>query len=758
MTPLSPSFIAAARNRVCQILSFLALLFAAGCKEAAPPQARTESKAATATGAAVSATATGAAVNTVNTVNAVNEASATEGNPLEKYFKRLKADAFNPRMDDPAFAALKPRRGGELRARTPAAFGTLNPVLISAAPDREVANYLFDSLIRQDYETLEFKPRLAWSWEDRDVVVEKEGGRKTGVIVGRDEKSIRFVEGASRRTFLKNDLASFAAGPGGSAKLKEKWGAGEFRGHITEFEYTIKVDTSTAPDATAAEIPFDRLATYEVSLGEKTETRPAAKPSCCFRFFIRPNLKWSDGEPLTADDWIFTLDAIRNPNIKDAANLRNYYADLEEYRSVDDGLTLEYLWTKPYFLALQFSGGEDLFPIPRHVFKPEQYAGDPVGFADSFVKNEFARKPIGCGPYNLAEWTSDRLALVRNPLHFAAEADLPYFTKDQPYLDKITWLLIENRTVALKEMQKGSVDYDGDVEPDTWVSAEANTGEFKKRLVRAERTGLLYTYIGWNLERPWFKDARVRKALAMLVPADRIAKDIHFGLARRVSQPFFIDGPVYDPSIEALPYDPQAAKRLLREAGWLDRNGDGVLENEVEIQEDGKTVRKTIDFEFEYLIHTAKAYHEQIANIVKEEFGKAGIKVNVRPLDFATFLKGILDGNFDACRLAWGTIIDGDPFQVWHSSQAVKGGSNHIGYRNKRVDEIMEHAREEFDPIKRWTMYREMSRIVAEDQPMCFLFAFPHQYFYSVKFRGVKLYPTEYPVDLTEWWIADDSR
>jgi len=722
------------------------LLLTPGCREAAPPEQK--APAAQPGDGTASEPSTGA-----------SEAEASEeSNPLRKYFKPLPVDEFNPRMKDPAFAALKPRRGGSMRVRSSSAYGTFNPVLVTTAPDREIVNYLFDSLIRRDYETLEYRPRLAWSWEERDVVIPREGESRTGVITSRDDKAVRFVEDATRRTFLKNDLESWEAGPNGTATLQPKWGGATVRGAITEYEYTIKVDTSLAPDAEEVEIPLDKLATYEVVIGDRTEVRPAAKPSCFFRFLLRPGLKWSDGEPLTADDWVFTLDAIRNPNIKDAANLRNYYVDLESVESAEDGLVLEFVWKRPYFLAFQFSGGEDLVPIPRHVFKPEQYAGDPVGLADAFTKHEFARKPIGCGPYDLEEWTADQLTLVRNPLHFAKDADLPYFTKDQPYLDSITWILIENRTVSLKELQKGSIDLDPEVEPDIWVSAEANTPEFKNGIVRAERTGLLYTYIGWNLERPWFQDVRVRRALAMLVPADRIGKDIHFGLVRRVSQPFFIDGPVYDHSLEPIAYDPQGARRLLREAGWLDRNGDGVLENEIEVEEDGKIVRKTVDFHFEYLIHTAKAYHEQIANIIKEEFEKSGIRIDVRPLDFATFIKGILDRNFDACRLAWGTTIDGDPFQIWHSSQAVKGGSNHIGFRNKQVDEILEVAREEFDPVKRWAFYRDMSRIIYEEQPMCFLFAFPQQYFYSTRFRGVKLYPTEYPVDLTEWWIASEEQ
>ncbi len=738
--------------RLFLLLTILAVF--SGCREAAPPadsQNTTREEESVPTGSdGEEAPETGA-----DTKSESPETDSTPANPLSAYIKRLKVDQFNPRMENPVFANQKPRRGGLIRVRTPSEFGTLNPILATGANDRDVINYLFDSLFKKNQETLEFRPRMAWSWEDQDLVRLKGGGQRIGIIVDNDGERIRFVEGATRRTFLKADLASIQQGEPSVVQLKDTWGGAEFAGTLTEFDYTLQIDTSTQPGAKVDGIPLDDLATYEAVIGSDTQIRPAAKPHCLFRFHLRPGLQWSDGVPVSAEDWVFTMEVIRNPHIKDAAHLRNYYDDLESVQSLDGGRALEFLWKKPYFLALEFSGGEDLVPLPRHVFQPEQFAGDPAAFADAFVKNEFSQKPVGCGPYKFEDWRADRLSIVRNPNYYAPQAGLPYYPPERPYLDGIIWLVINNSTVALKEIQKGAVDLDPEVEPTTWVSAEANSDAFTRSLVRAHHTGLLYTYIGWNLERPWFKDKRVRTALALLVPAERIARDIHFGLAQRVSQPFYINGPIYDHSLEPLPYDPARARRLLREAGWLDRNGDGILENDVEVTEDGKTVRRTLNFEFEYSIHTAKDYHQKIANIVKEEFGKVGIKVNVRPMEFASFIQGILDQNFDACRLAWGTNMDGDPFQVWHSSQAVKGGSNHVNFRNAECDTIMEKAREVFDPIERWNLYRRMSRIIFEEQPMCFLFAFELCYFYQNKFRGVKLYPHQYPVDLTEWWIAD---
>jgi len=120
---------------------------------------------------------------------------------------------------------------------------------------------------------------------------------------------------------------------------------------------------------------------------------------------------------------------------------------------------------------------------------------------------------------------------------------------------------------------------------------------------------------------------------------------------------------------------------MLKEAGWVDHDGDGIRDK------DG------INFEFEYLVHNARDYHKKIADIIKESFEEAGIRVNIRVIDWTVFAKTVSEGNFDAVRFAWGTGIDTDPYQVWHSSQ-INGGSNFISFANPEVDRLLEEARE----------------------------------------------------------------
>ena len=133
--------------------------------------------------------------------------------------------------------------------------------------------------------------------------------------------------------------------------------------------------------------------------------------------------------------------------------------------------------------------------------------------------------------------------LERNPNYWAKNHDIPHEPKEQPYLDQITWTVINNKTAGLKELIKGTVGADFDIEPDTWFRPDTNSNDFKENLVRARSIVGLYTYIGWNMKREIFKSKEVRTALSMLIPRKKILQDIHKGLGRVVSGTVFYRWP-----------------------------------------------------------------------------------------------------------------------------------------------------------------------------------------------------------------------
>lgn len=690
------------------------------------------------------------------------EAFADHENPAElimKFIRQPILDEYNPDVTDENRHADTPRRGGVLRVRSPADFAELNPLTVNGQPEREFLNLLSDSLVGQDPRNLQYFPLKAWAWDRADLLQLAGGEVQEGVLLELGDESdpdseVVFVPGARKRVFAKFDVAS-VADDRMSLTLTDERGGHTYDGYVLELAYTFEVNEALDParEDSIIRTTIGGLATWRDIEGTPRD-RPFRKQECSFRFHIREGITWHDGRPFTAEDVKFTYDTLMNTHIQGAAPFR---ALIEPYVTsceiINEGQSVHILAHKPYFQLFDAIVAA-LPPIPKHVFDPDQFGGDDRAFADAFQQHPFRENPILSGPYRLAQWRrGDSLLAVRNDDYWASklpQGAVGMWTPEQPYLDAIRVIVIGEKSVALGEIQRGSLDVDKDIEADIWFNNATNRREFTDRFVRANFQGFGYTYVGWNHQRPIFQDRDTRRALAMLIPRDRILEDIHQGLHRAVTGPFFIDGPGYDHSIEPIPYNPREAQRLLRRAGWLDRTGDGILEKEI----DGRFV----PLEFEYMIHNARDYHQKVADIVKESVEQAGIRMTIRRLDWSVYADETRSKNFDAVRFAWGASVEPDPFSVWHSSQAREGGNNFISFIHPRIDEICEQIREEFNPLRRWALAREMHHIVHEEQPVFFMFAFTNQAFYPRGIRGVYLYPSSYPMNFREWWWADEQR
>ena len=676
-----------------------------------------------------------------------------QANPAAEYLPDIVKDSFNPDVTDKTRREAEPKRGGALRIRTPTDLAGLNAITLTGAPERIVVNHLSDSLVDRDPETLEYFGEMAWSWREADLIRRPEGEPERGRIVSRTEEELTFVPGAWRRIFNKVDCAEINEA-GGYVVLKDQWGGEKVQGRVAVLQHTVRVDEGRqSPKAEKAEtIPLSELATYDFSIGNYQESRPFAKENTVLQFHIRPGITWHDGEPFDAEDVKFSYETIMNPSV-DCQHLRNYYMDIESCEVRDEGMTVRFVWNKTYFAALDFAGGVNgqTYFLPRHVFKPGQFGGDEEAFANAFNRHEFREQPVYTGPYKVEQWRrNDTLTLARNEDYWKnklPEDSIPRWTKGQPYLDQISWVLYKEAAAVVKDLRRGALDVDLDVEPSTWAQQDTQSEAFESKMIRASQTGFLYTYIGWNLRRPAFRDERVRRALAMLIPRQEIADSVHKGLAFPVDGPFYVFGPGYNNEVDPIEHDPMEARKLLARAGWLDRDGNGVIEKRI----DGELV----PFEFSYSIHNARDYHQKIADIIKENVEQAGIRMTINKSEWANFMKTVRDKNFDAVRFAWGATLEPDPFQIWHSSQIENKGDNFVSYENERVDELCIKIRETLEPAERWGYAREVHKLIHEDQPYCFLFGFKTPFFIHRDLRGVKHYANMYPHDFSEWYWSD---
>jgi len=455
---------------------------------------------------------------------------------------------------------------------------------------------------------------------------------------------------------------------------------------------------------------------WKPKMAERWEVAP---DKLHFTFHLRPGIRWQDGVPVTADDILYSFGRIMDPKV-DAPHLRVYYQDIEKVEKLDD-LTVRFTYKRPYFMALEFCGGIPI--VPKHLFDN----------GENFNTHHLNRFPIGNGPYRFVAWdTGKKIVLERNEDYFGKTIG------KMPAIKKISMEVIAEDTVALQVLKKGGLDY-ASLRPIQWVR-QTDSEKFKEKFEKYQFYTPGYSFIGWNMKRPYFSDKRVRRAMTMLVNRESILAKLNFGLGKIVTGPFYVETKDYDKDVRPLPYDPEGAKKLLAEAGWADHDGDGILDK------DG------VPFHFEFLIPSGRKFAERLSTILKEDLRKVGIDMDIRRIEWAVFIKNLDERNFDAVTLSWVFGFEQDPYQVWHSSQAEKG-SNFVGFKNAEVDRLIEQGRTEFDREKRAQMNRRIHELIDENQPYTFLYSSPSLVALHRRFTNVKVYPAG--MDPIEWKVLE---
>jgi len=515
----------------------------------------------------------------------------------------------------------------------------------------------------------------------------------------------------------------------------------------------------TSNDASSSEVlgfVFESLLTREPRTLELKPLVATARPEISqdkltYTFKIRKDVRFQDGRPLTGEDVLFSVKAIKCPFVN-APFLRVYFNSLIDAKLIDPH-TIRFVTKEPYFLNESVLGG--ILLMPRHYYDPEnllqrltvrdltrdpgKLPSEAKKFADQFNRN-FNRNPLGSGPYKFGGWKTGReIELLR---------DLNYWGNgkesiDQPHLDRLKFRVVNNMDAALVRLKSGSLDFMEALQP-VQVVRGTNSERFNREFKKYEYYAPTYTYIGWNNEHPIFRDKRVRQAMTYLTDRKQIVKSVLFGLGEVVDSHIYFFRPEYDKSLKSYPFDPQKALALLNEAGWRDSDGDGVLDKVI----DGKKV----PLRFEIKVNSGNAVRKSVALVLLDELKKHGIAASVRELDWTIFLNDVKNHQFDAVVLGWQmSTTEPDAYQVWHSSQAANKGSNAISYKNARVDEILEAYRREFDPQKRIQMYKEFQEIIHDEQPYTFLYVGKRVSAVHRRFQGVEVFPDGLrPID---WWV-----
>jgi peptide/nickel transport system substrate-binding protein len=469
------------------------------------------------------------------------------------------------------------------------------------------------------------------------------------------------------------------------------------------------------------------------SSGERSLPRDKVqeiRKGVAFTFYLRKDAKFHDGRPVTAADVKFSFETLKNEYV-DAPSLRSYYNDLESCEVLDSH-TVRLTYKKQYWMARSFAGGFEI--LPKHIFDPENLQDkNPEAFGKQFNESPFNRKPVGSGPYKFEHWeTGVQVVLRRNDQYW----DVPR----RGHLDRLMFRFITDNVAALQSLKNGSVDFIPETSPEQF-DHETISPDFQKRFVKAEYYTGGFRYVGWNMRKPPFDDVRVRQAMAYgALDRQKFLSDILYGHGVVVTGAEYIFGPAYDRSILPQPFDQEKAKALLLEAGWYDRDGDGLRDK------NGKP------FRFELLQPAGFELYVSRAALMKENLRRLGIDMTVRELEWATFIEHINDRKYDACSLGWGTPIESDPYQTWHTSQSQNRGSNHVGFGTPETDHLIELSRGMLDDQERRKLFFRLHAILHETQPYLFMYTESDLGIYAKRFRGVKWYKVRPGYDLSEWY------
>lgn len=441
---------------------------------------------------------------------------------------------------------------------------------------------------------------------------------------------------------------------------------------------------SAAPTGFLSANVFDGLLEYDNDFKLKpalAQSWEISKDSKTLTFRLRPNVKWHDGKPFTSADVKWSLE-----NVWKKLHPRNQILFGKVTRvDTPDALTVVLHFSEPSLAALSSLNSNGAQVLPKHL-----YEGTDI------LNNPYNNKPVGTGPFVFKEWSKGNyIVLERNP---------DYWDKGKPYLDKIVFKVIPDASARAAALEKGEAQY-----------APFNPVPLKDAQRLAQLPGLKLETRGYewlspwlfmdvNVDRPYFKDVRVRQALAHAIDLDALNKVVWFGFGKPAVSPVVSTlGQFFNPNVPKYPYDPAKAEALLDAAG-LKRGADG---NRLRIQID-------------YLPYGDD--YKRSAEYIKQALKRVGIEVAVRTQDTPTYTKRVYgDRDFDLA-VVWYAGFADPLVGVTRAYRADTVGknipwSNGSGYRGEEANRLIDQAQGSPSQAERVELFRKFQAVVQTDLP-----------------------------------------
>jgi len=493
-------------------------------------------------------------------------------------------------------------------------------------------------------------------------------------------------------------------------------------GTIGEASTLIPVLASDSSSHAVAGQIYNGLIKYDKDLrivGDLAQSFDISPDGLTITFHLRKGVTWHDGAPFTARDVLYTYRVTIDPKTPTA-----YAEDFKQVKSISapDDHTVRVTYAKPFAPALA-SWSSAL--LPAHLLEGQDITRSPL-----------ARKPVGTGPYRFKEWiTGQKIVLEYNPDYF----------EGRPYLDRYIYRIIPDTSTMYMEMKAGAIDLMS-LTP-VQYARQTTSQQFTSRFNKFRYPSSGYLYMGYNLRHPLFGDKRIRQAITAAIDKEELIHGVLFGMGQKAHGPIVPGRWAYNPDVRDIGYDPKHAADLLAQAGWREKNADGIL------------VKAGKPFQFTILTNQGNQQRLLSAQIIQQRLKFVGIDVKIRIVEWATFLKEYIDkGKFEVVMLAWNISQDPDMYDVWHSSKTNPGELNFIGFKNAEVDRLLVEGRSTFDIEKRKRAYFRIQEILAEEQPYTFLYVPDALPVVSARIRGVEVAPAGIGHNQIKWYVPKNEQ
>jgi peptide/nickel transport system substrate-binding protein len=439
--------------------------------------------------------------------------------------------------------------------------------------------------------------------------------------------------------------------------------------------------------------------------------------SCTFN--LKEGIKWHDGTPVTARDVVFTLEYLKS--LGNTQSLYTINIDRVAYFEALGDYSVKVVFDQ------WFNGALDImtFPLlPSHLYTSPQDLAKGVA--------EF--QVVGTGPYKLKEHQPFKfLSLERNPDWWGGK----------PYIDEARMQFVVDENTALTSFKNNQVDIAIATYPD-WERYKEEGKSYIK-----DFTTNKYDFLGLNFTNPIFRDNALRKAIQYGIDRNEIVEKVYLKHAVIVDTPIPPHAWIYSEEQAKYDYDPQTARTLLEEAGWADRDSDGLMEKEI----DG--IKQ--DLKFSLLANSDNPKRFEAARMVRDDLADLGMEVQLQELTWEDLLDKVNKKEFDAVILGWNLANYLDLSFAFHSNQ-IEEGSNYFSYNNEELDGLLQQDFRATDRTRKDTS-AAVQKHIAEELPYNSLYFKKAALLVKSRIRG-GVEPRDHNIflDIEKWYIPEDRQ